>query len=85
MGYSYGFNRQSSYLHLGCSYCRAALHIYTPYLTDGTEKENSPRRIGAIDWHLANFLFGPGERRRTLVMCTAERAVPGSKHGDGLH
>ena len=80
VGFSKGFNRQSSYLHIGCHECRAVLHIYCPYLT--TELEQNARRIGAIDWHLANFLFQPGEQRHGLAMCTAERAWPGAKHGD---
>ena len=79
VGSTEGFTQMSAYLHLGCAECGAAVHIYCPYLN--SEDGVRAQRIGAIDWHLTNFLF-PGQRRMKLTMCTAERAWCGAKLGD---
>ena len=82
VGSSEGFTQMSSYLHLGCAQCGAAVHICCPYLNSDGDSGVRVRRTGAIDWHLTNFLFDPGQQRRKLAMCSAERAYCGAKLGD---
>ena len=79
VGSSKGFNKASSFLFLGCACCNASLHLALPYLIK--ESTIPADRIQAIDRHLCNFLYGA--ETRPLIMCTAERAQPGCKHGDG--
>ena len=82
VGASSGFKQPSAFLHLGCAQCAAAVHISCPYLSAEGSAARKVSRTGAIDWHLANFLFEPGQRRRRLTMCSAEQAAPGAKLGD---
>ena len=80
VGYSTGFSKASSYLAIGCSQCRACLHISLAYMGVA-----SPEQTEAIHGHLANFLICDRALRNSLpnsTACSAERACPGIKHRD---
>ena len=77
IGMSNGLNKATSFLLLGCPECNAALHIATPKLTAGGQTDAN--LVDTIDRHFGNFLYGE-QNKRSLTMCTAERAWPNSKH-----